>query len=177
MGCKIRMGPAVALSKVKVWLAIGKELSTVSQCAFPRWTNFDSNQPVYLHVFTDASKSVIGSVAYLTQGTRCILLSSKSKLSPHGKKTLTIPQLEFVATPFWLLYFPCHSLRALIFLYMSSPSHSTHTHYPHITLISMYVIASNLLFTSIVIPEYTLPFQASLLLSQQYMSFRGKAFF
>lgn len=85
------------LSKVKVWLAIEKELSTVSQFAFPRWINFDSNQPVYLHVFTDASKSVIGSVAYLTQGTRCILLSSKSKLSPHGKKTLTIPQLELSA--------------------------------------------------------------------------------
>jgi len=85
------------LSKVKVWLAIEKELSAVSQFAFPRWNNFDSNQPVYLHVFTDASKSVIGSVAYLTQGTRCILLSSKSKLSPHGKKTLTIPQLELSA--------------------------------------------------------------------------------
>ena len=85
------------LSKAKVWLAIEKELSTVSQFAFPRWINFDSNQPVYLHVFTDASKSVIGSVAYLTQGTRCILLSSKSKQSPHGKKTLTIPQLELSA--------------------------------------------------------------------------------
>ena len=85
------------LSKVKIWLAIEKELSAVSHFTFPRWTHFDSNQPVYLHVFTDASQSVVGSVAYLSQATRCILLSSKSKLSPHGKKTLTIPQLELSA--------------------------------------------------------------------------------
>ena len=79
------------LSKGKVWLTIEKELSAVSQFTFPCWTHFDSNQPVYLHVFTCASKSVIGSVAYLSQATRCILLSSKSKLSPHGKMTLTNP--------------------------------------------------------------------------------------
>ena len=50
-----------------------------------------------------------------------------------------------VATPFWLLYFPFHSLRVLIILYMLSPSFSTRTHLPHITLASKYVIASCLL--------------------------------
>jgi len=44
------------------------------------------------------------------------------------------------------------------FLYMLSPSSSTRRHYPHITLTSKYVKASYLLFTSIVTPEYNLPF-------------------
>ena len=52
---------------------------------------------------------------------------------------------DIVATPFWLLYFPFHSLRVLIILYMLSPSFSTRTHLPHITLASKYVIASCLL--------------------------------
>ena len=50
-----------------------------------------------------------------------------------------------VATLFWLIYFPFHSLRVLIILYMLSPSFSTRTHLPHITLASKYVIASCLL--------------------------------
>ena len=49
---------------------------------------------VYLHAFTYARKSAIASVAYLSQHTRCVLLGSKSKLSPPGKRTLTTPQLE-----------------------------------------------------------------------------------
>ena len=48
-------------------------------------------------VFIEASKSTIGSVAYLSQDARRVLLGSKSKLSPHGKKTLTIPQHELNA--------------------------------------------------------------------------------
>jgi len=52
---------------------------------------------------------------------------------------------SLVATPFWLLYFPFHSLRVLIILYMLSPLFSTRTHLPHITLASKYVIASCLL--------------------------------
>jgi len=35
-----------------------------------------------------------------------------------------------------------------LFLYISSPSFSTRTHYPHITLTSKYAIASYLLFTN-----------------------------
>ena len=83
--------------KIKTWMNIEKELSAASQFEFSRWIAFDSNQPVNLHVFTDASKSVIGSVAYLSQQGQCVLLGSKSKLSPRGKKTLTIPQLELSA--------------------------------------------------------------------------------
>ena len=83
--------------KMKTWMNIEKELSAASQFEFSRWIAFDSNQPVSLHVFTDASKSVIGSVAYLSQQGQCVLLGSKSKLSPRGKKTLTIPQLELSA--------------------------------------------------------------------------------
>ena len=84
-------------SKTKPWMNIGKELPAASQFEFSPWIDFDSNQPVTLHVFTDASKSVIGSVAYLSQQGICVLLGSKSKLAPRGKKTLTIPQFELSA--------------------------------------------------------------------------------
>ena len=76
---------------------IEKELSAVSQFEFSRWIDFDANHPVTPHVFTDANKPVIGSVAYLSQQGKCVLLGSKSKLDPRGKKTLTIPQLELSA--------------------------------------------------------------------------------
>ncbi len=59
--------------------------------------DFDQSQPVYLNVFIDASKSVMGAVAYLSQGAKSVLVGSKSKVALRGKKNLTIPQLELSA--------------------------------------------------------------------------------
>ena len=67
--------------KLKAWLNIEKELNTVSRLQFSRWAEFNSSEPVYLHVFTDASKSVIGAVAYLSQGRKSVLIGSELKTS------------------------------------------------------------------------------------------------
>ena len=69
-------------------------------------------------------------------------------------------EILFWATPFWLLYFPFQSLRVLIF-FIYVVAIIFHTHAPpsyHANI--KYVIASYLLFTSIVTPEYNLPIQA-----------------
>ena len=94
---KIGWDQPLPQTKLNVWQNIEQELNAVSRLQFPRWVDFDSNEPVYLHVFTDASKSVIGAVAYLTQGNKSVLVGSKSKLAPRGKQKLTIPQLELNA--------------------------------------------------------------------------------
>ena len=48
-------------------------------------------------MFTDASKSVIGAVAYLSQGRKSVLIGSKSNLAPRSMQKMTIPQLELSA--------------------------------------------------------------------------------
>ncbi len=82
--------PAV---KATIWNNLEQELNAASHFQFPRWMDFDQSQSVYLHVFTDASKSVMGAVAYLSQGAKSVLVGFKSKLAPRGKNNLTIPQL------------------------------------------------------------------------------------
>ena len=84
-------------AKINVWKNIEKNLSASFRFQFLLWINFTPDEPVYLHGFTDASKLVIGAVAYLSQGTRSILVGSKSKLAPRNKQSITIPQLELSA--------------------------------------------------------------------------------
>ena len=84
-------------SKINVWKNIENDLNATSRFRFLRWIDFSSDMPVYIHVFTDASKLVIGAVAYLSQGAKSILLGSKSKLAPRNKQSITIPQLELSA--------------------------------------------------------------------------------
>eukprot|EP00794_Sanderia_malayensis_P019755 gene19755-biopygen16404 len=84
-------------TKANAWKKVEQELTAASRLQFSRFLNFDSTLPVHLHVFTDASKLVMGAVSDLSQGTECVLLGSKSKLAPRGKTSLTIPQLELSA--------------------------------------------------------------------------------
>ena len=73
---KIGWDPPLPPSNLNVWQKIKKELNTLSLLQFSRWINFTSCEPVYLHVFTDASKLVIGAVAYLCQGKKSVLIGS-----------------------------------------------------------------------------------------------------
>ena len=98
--------------KFNVWQNIEKELNAVSLLQFSRWIDFTSCEPVYLHVFTDASKSVIGAVAYLCQGKKSVLIGSKSKLAPRSKHTLTIPQLELSAMLLGVQY--CENILCIV---------------------------------------------------------------
>ena len=84
-------------SKLAIWQKIERDFNAASHLEFPRWLNFDPNQPVSLHIFSDASKYALGATAYLTQGTSSFLLGSKSKLVSRSKNHLTIPQLELSA--------------------------------------------------------------------------------
>eukprot|EP00794_Sanderia_malayensis_P013150 gene13150-14501_t len=69
--------------KANAWKKSEQELTAASRLQFSRSLNFDSTLPVHLHVFTDASKLVMGAVSYLSQGIECVLLGSKSKLAPR----------------------------------------------------------------------------------------------
>ncbi|XP_065058547.1 uncharacterized protein LOC135686274 [Rhopilema esculentum] len=99
-------------AKAKGWKNIEHELNIASRFQFPRWADFDNSRPIYLHVFADASKSVMGAVAYISQGTQCTLVGSKSKLAPRGKKGLTIPQLELSAMLLGAQF--CNNLLAIL---------------------------------------------------------------
>ena len=61
------------------------------------WIDFSSDKPVDIHVFTDVSKLASGTVAYLSQGMKSILWSSKSKRAPLNKQSTTIYQVELSA--------------------------------------------------------------------------------
>ncbi|MCP4479276.1 MAG: hypothetical protein GY818_14415, partial [Planctomycetaceae bacterium] len=84
-------------AKVTTWQKLEHELNSVSRFTFSRWFDFDANQPIFLHGFADASKLVMGTAVYLSQGSKSVLLGSKSKLAPRGDKNRTIPQLELSA--------------------------------------------------------------------------------
>ena len=72
------------------WQSIEKDLNAASRLEFWHLINFDRAQPVFLHVFTDASKSVLGVAAYLTQDFCSVLIGSKSKIVSHSKGHLTM---------------------------------------------------------------------------------------
>ena len=91
---KLRWGQPLIPAKINVWKNIEQDFSAASCFQFLRRINFNSDEPVYLHVFTDASKLVIRAIAYISQDTKSILLGSKSKIAPWSKQSTTIPQFE-----------------------------------------------------------------------------------
>ena len=78
----------------KLWSKLCDSFSEVSQTSFDRRT-FNSDAPVKLFLFADASKEAYGCAMYAVQGDYSSLIFSKTKVSPIKEKTL--PTLELLA--------------------------------------------------------------------------------
>lgn len=80
------------------WDDIAQDIQEASKLVLPRC--FFSQvqceaQPIYLHVFADASAKAYGAVAYISNDDQSLLVMSKSRLTPLEK--LILPQLELMA--------------------------------------------------------------------------------
>ena len=76
------------------WVKLCKTFKEVSNVSFARRV-FNSDNPIKLYVFADASKEAYGCAIYVVQGQRSSLLFSKVKVSPIKERTL--PTLELLA--------------------------------------------------------------------------------
>ncbi|XP_035222185.1 uncharacterized protein LOC118195060 [Stegodyphus dumicola] len=80
------------------WL---NQLPLLSQIEIPRWLNIDyeNEDTVVLHVFSDASKRAYATCAFLRaetiEGVKVQLVSARSRIAPI--KELTIPRLELLS--------------------------------------------------------------------------------
>ena len=65
----------------------------------PRWlgTNLNSNEPISLHCFTDASDKAIGCVIYLVQGKTRSFYTAKTKVVPIKQNHFSVPRKELTA--------------------------------------------------------------------------------
>ena len=85
-------------NRFQKWRENFKNWNTVE---IPRWYYLDKNNDTELHIFTDASASAYGAVAYFRckyQGKlKCSFIMSKARLAPMNEKQLTIPHLELQA--------------------------------------------------------------------------------
>ena len=87
---------------LKSWKSFCGNFEAVSSQKFPRRT-FNSDSPIKLCVFTDASKEVYGCVYYVVQDAQRHLFFSKVKVSPLKERTL--PTLELLAVQLTLKCF------------------------------------------------------------------------
>ena len=76
------------------WEKLCKSFKEVSDASFSRRV-FNSDMPVKLYVFADASKEAYGCAIYVVQNGRSSLLFSKVKVAPIKQRTL--PTLELLA--------------------------------------------------------------------------------
>ena len=74
---KFRWDQPLTPVKIHIWKNIEKDLSAASCFQFLCWINFNSDEPVYLHMLADASILVIGAVAYISQDAKSFLLGSR----------------------------------------------------------------------------------------------------
>ena len=80
------------------WNDMAQDIQEASKLILPRcfFSQVPSNaQPIYLHVFADASPKAYGAVAYISNGDQTSLVMSRSRVAPLKK--LTLPQLELMA--------------------------------------------------------------------------------
>jgi hypothetical protein len=80
------------------WDPIAQSIQRVSDISFTRRINMSTTseqEPVILHVFSDASMKAYGAVAYIQNQDEVSLMMSKARVAPI--KTLTVPQLELTA--------------------------------------------------------------------------------
>ena len=87
---------------LKSWKSFCGNFEAVSSQRFPRRT-FNSDSPIKLCVFTDASKEAYGCDFYVVQNEQRHLFFSKVKASPLKERTL--PTLELLAVPLALKCF------------------------------------------------------------------------
>ena len=76
------------------WNDIARDIQDASKLVLPRYffpQIQSETQPIYLHVFADASPKASGAVAYISNGNLSSLVMSKSRVE------LTLPQLELMA--------------------------------------------------------------------------------
>ena len=76
------------------WVKLCETFRKVSNVNFGR-RSFNSDLPIKLHIFADASKEAYGCAIYVVQGQYSSLLFSKVKVSPIKERTL--PTLELLA--------------------------------------------------------------------------------
>ena len=90
--------PKDLLQRYQQWLS---ELHHIKEISISRWFSIDvSKKPeIELHIYSDASNSAYGAVAYFKSITsnKSVFVLSKSRLSPIKEKTLTNPRLELQA--------------------------------------------------------------------------------
>lgn len=82
------------------WKKMEETLPQLNQVRIPRWLSDKASRGSTLHVFSDASRTAYGAVAYvcnqLPDGTAaCKIVASKAHVA--GVKGLTIPRLELKA--------------------------------------------------------------------------------
>ena len=80
------------------WNDIARDIQEASKLVLPRcfFSQVQSKaQPVYLHVFANASPKAYGATAYISTCDQPSLVMSKSRVAPMKK--LTLPQLELMA--------------------------------------------------------------------------------
>ncbi|XP_069186417.1 uncharacterized protein [Procambarus clarkii] len=76
------------------WQVLVKDLSILESVKFPRNT-VNEKEPIKLHVFCDASGKAYGTVAYLVSNGQANYLTSKARVAPLKKRSLS--QLELTA--------------------------------------------------------------------------------
>ena len=79
------------------WRKFCTAFNNISMIPFHR-KSFDTDAPVKLFLFADASKEAYGCTIYAVQGKSSCLIFSKVKVSPLKERTL--PPLEFLASQF-----------------------------------------------------------------------------
>ena len=78
---------------VDEWKLIAQNLNKISDIKLPRQVS--SSNPLSLHIFSDASLSAYGCVAYLVSDESSNLVMAKVRVAPI--KCPTLPQLELTA--------------------------------------------------------------------------------
>lgn len=81
------------------WAQWQKQLPALTKIKIPRWLGISPSVGFSLHGFSDASEKAFGAVVYVrvenTNGVRCTLIASRSRVAPLKK--VTIPRLELCA--------------------------------------------------------------------------------
>ena len=78
------------------WYELRNELATIEQVKIPRWVGITTNNPIQIHMFTDASELCYGLAVYVRVFSNgqwhSQLLCSRNRVAPL--KLNTIPRLE-----------------------------------------------------------------------------------